>query len=168
MVRELDNERARGEGVVKRLDDPLDASTRAYERGRQEGLSRGLDVARTVSQLFDLSLSGLEVIRQSHDHLSGQIDQLAAFIVDEVPGEPSQGQGAVETIIRVHRDAQQALAMYLRDLDAYRETIEREQKRADDWEQRAAEFAKLAGVELVVNDGTGAIDLDADDTPDEG
>lgn len=29
-----------------------------------------------------------------------QIDKLATFIIDEVPGEPSQSQGAVDTAIR--------------------------------------------------------------------
>ena len=33
--------------------------------------------------------------------------KLAQFIMDEVPGEPSENQGAVETIIRVVREQQQ-------------------------------------------------------------
>ena len=32
-----------------------------------------------------------------------QIDRLARFIMDEVPGEPSQSQGAVDTAIRIIR-----------------------------------------------------------------
>lgn len=32
-----------------------------------------------------------------------QIDRLATFIMDEVPGEPSQSQGAVDTAIRLIR-----------------------------------------------------------------
>lgn len=38
--------------------------------------------------------------------LDSQITCLAQFIMDEVPGEPSQNQGAVETIIRVVRESQ--------------------------------------------------------------
>jgi hypothetical protein len=34
-----------------------------------------------------------------------QIDRLATFIMDEVPGEPSQSQGAVDTAIRIIRTA---------------------------------------------------------------
>lgn len=33
-----------------------------------------------------------------------QIDRLAEFIMNEVPGEPSMSQGAVETAIRLIRD----------------------------------------------------------------
>jgi len=32
-----------------------------------------------------------------------QIDRLARFIMEEVPGEPSQSQGAVDTAIRLLR-----------------------------------------------------------------
>ena len=39
--------------------------------------------------------------------LNAQITTLAQFIMDEVPGEPSENQGAVETIIRVVREQQQ-------------------------------------------------------------
>ena len=35
-----------------------------------------------------------------------QIDRLARFIMEEVPGEPSQSQGAVDTAIRIIRSAQ--------------------------------------------------------------
>lgn len=35
----------------------------------------------------------------------GQIDELAAFILAEVDGEPSRSEGAVDTAIRVLRDA---------------------------------------------------------------
>lgn len=39
------------------------------------------------------------------ERLRGQIDELAYFIIHEVPGEPSQSQGAVETAIRIMRAA---------------------------------------------------------------
>jgi hypothetical protein len=41
---------------------------------------------------------------------SDQIDRLAKYIMAEVPGEPSQSEGAVDTAIRVMRDMQARLA----------------------------------------------------------
>jgi hypothetical protein len=38
---------------------------------------------------------------QVNESPSSQIDRLAAFILEKVPGEPSQSQGAVDTAIRV-------------------------------------------------------------------
>jgi len=38
------------------------------------------------------------------ESLKSQIDRLAAFIMEEVPGEPSQNEGAVDTAIRVIRE----------------------------------------------------------------
>lgn len=38
--------------------------------------------------------------------LQGQIDKLADFILEEVEGEPSQSEGAVDTAIRVIRGLQ--------------------------------------------------------------
>ena len=37
---------------------------------------------------------------EDKNSLAGQIDQLAKFILKEVPGEPARSEGAVETIIR--------------------------------------------------------------------
>ena len=42
--------------------------------------------------------------------LRGQIDRLASVIIAEVPGEPSQSEGACDTAIRVLRDQRQQLA----------------------------------------------------------
>lgn len=39
-----------------------------------------------------------------------QIDRLAAFIMNEVPGEPSQSEGAVDTAIRWMRERLATLA----------------------------------------------------------
>ena len=36
-------------------------------------------------------------------HLSGEIDRLARFIMDEIEGEPSEDEGAVDTAIRLLR-----------------------------------------------------------------
>lgn len=57
--------------------------------------------------------------------LKSQVDRLAKFIVAEIPGEPSQSEGAVDTAIRLLR-TQQA------DLTSHEETIRRvEQANAD-------------------------------------
>lgn len=40
---------------------------------------------------------------KSDESLQKQIDRLAKFIMDEIPGEPSQNEGAVDTAIRLLR-----------------------------------------------------------------
>jgi hypothetical protein len=57
--------------------------------------------------------------------LTAEIDRLARYIMDEVPGEPSQSQGAVDTIIRVHRA-----------LLAERETLRAELRVSGAWKLR--------------------------------
>ncbi len=37
----------------------------------------------------------------AHESLDSQIDRLAKFIVEHIPGEPSQSEGAVDTAIRI-------------------------------------------------------------------
>jgi hypothetical protein len=51
---------------------------------------------------------GGPVIRTDNapEPLAQQVERLAAFITAEVPGEPSQSQGAVDTAIRIIREAQ--------------------------------------------------------------
>lgn len=41
-----------------------------------------------------------------------QIDRLAKFIMEEVPGEPSEDQGAVDTAMRLIRDKVDAEALH--------------------------------------------------------
>jgi hypothetical protein len=43
--------------------------------------------------------------RHEGENAQAQIDRLASFIMHEVPGEPSQSQGAVDTAIRIIRDS---------------------------------------------------------------
>lgn len=40
-----------------------------------------------------------------HEHLREQIDRLATFIMDNLPGEPSQDEGAVDCAIRLLGEA---------------------------------------------------------------
>lgn len=58
------------------------------------------DVAEYAGGAYDL----FEIIsdeRATVNDLSGQIDRLAGFILNSVPGEPSQSEAAVDTAIRV-------------------------------------------------------------------
>lgn len=48
------------------------------------------------------------------DQRSGQIDTLASFIMQEVEGEPSESQGAVDTAIRIITQLQERV----RELEA--------------------------------------------------
>lgn len=47
-----------------------------------------------------------EKLIDSHQHLSNEIDRLALFIMDNVPGEPSKSQGAIDTAIRLLSERQ--------------------------------------------------------------
>jgi hypothetical protein len=39
------------------------------------------------------------------ESLESQVDRLAKFIMDQIPGEPSQSEGAIDTAIRLLRAA---------------------------------------------------------------
>lgn len=55
--------------------------------------------------------NGLENAVQTANEFSRQINFLADFLLNEVSGEPSQNQGAVDTAIRVIRELQKKLAL---------------------------------------------------------
>ena len=52
------------------------------------------------------SLRAIEKFTQAVGELNSraQVDKLAAFILDYIPGEPSKNEGAVDTAIRLLRD----------------------------------------------------------------
>lgn len=52
-------------------------------------------------------------------HLQHQTDQLATFILEGVPGEPSQGRGAVETAMRIITALQKEVATLRAELLAF-------------------------------------------------
>jgi hypothetical protein len=54
--------------------------------------------------MSEFDFTRAEVAEQRVRELELQIDSLARFIVEEVPGEPSQSEGAVDTAIRVMRN----------------------------------------------------------------
>ena len=51
-------------------------------------------------------LASEEIARRHSENLDDQIKRLARFIADEVPGEPSRSEGAVDTAIRIIREQQ--------------------------------------------------------------
>ena len=51
------------------------------------------------------------------ESLESQIERLAKFIMEEIPGEPSQDGGAVDTTIRIMRAQQTAWKTFQQELD---------------------------------------------------
>ena len=47
---------------------------------------------------------GYEISSQDNEYLRSQIVKLGDFITDEIPGEPSANEGAVDTAIRLLKD----------------------------------------------------------------
>lgn len=62
--------------------------------------------------------------------LSSQVDRLARFIVENIPGEPSHSEGAIDTAIRL-------LGQHTAELAAVRVMLERTQKAARHWHDQA-------------------------------
>lgn len=83
-----------------------DAREQAFETwgGRLHGRSTPLR-----KRAFD---AGWDAAMQARPDLEGQIERLAKFIMDEVPGEPSESGSAVDTAIRWMRTAMQARPEY--------------------------------------------------------
>ena len=63
-----------------------------------------------LNNLYPMTIERLATLLREKEEAEGQIKQLADFIVAEVPGEPSQSQGAVETAVRVMRPPAATLA----------------------------------------------------------
>jgi len=53
-----------------------------------------------------------ELIDRDRADLKGQIDDLASYIMDHVPGEPSQNEGAVYCAIRVMEKQAEEIKQY--------------------------------------------------------
>jgi hypothetical protein len=81
----------------------------------------GWEEAQDASASDVVEVANLMSERHAHQQamqgLQGQIDQLAKFIMANVPGEPSQSQGAVETAIRII-DRLQAEVERLEEIEA--------------------------------------------------
>jgi hypothetical protein len=77
-------------GAFVTMDRDLRAQLAEVEKERDEVKSRLIS-----------ALSRIEVLKAERDALGGQINRLANFIMSEVPGEPSQSEGAVDCAIRI-------------------------------------------------------------------
>jgi hypothetical protein len=53
------------------------------------------------AQDVDRMISRIATLEEQHAFLSEQISKLADYIMENVPGEPSQSEGAVDTAIRI-------------------------------------------------------------------
>jgi len=160
------------------MTSKLDAETRAFVQGK---LSATQDSQRRVSRASELAEYEIaRLTREREDaaeeslQLQSQIEQLGAFIIATIPGEPSQSQGAVDTAIRIigeeHRLRSQAEAL----LSEANGGAERLQRKID---EQAATIAQLRGepvsIELANRLGMahveqrelGAIEYDDDAAP---
>lgn len=89
--------------LIERL---ITAKDDDHERGCQMRFAMctcGFDdaCARTAGEAADAILA----LGRERDALRSQVHQLADFIMNEVPGEPSLNEGAVECAIRIIRTA---------------------------------------------------------------
>lgn len=60
---------------------------------------------RCMHLFMNIKVDGLNMEFRDNTPLQEQVDALAKFIIAEIPGEPSRSGGAVETAIRLLRDA---------------------------------------------------------------
>lgn len=74
----------------------------------KEELRLNIEALKTDKLIFNKKvdakiemLGEVEKLMNSHQHLSNEIDRLAEFIINNVEGEPSENQGAVDTAIRL-------------------------------------------------------------------
>lgn len=101
-------------GPEEPSDDPTAGATEVQLRHGMTRLLHALkergdsdpkqDVIDQVLALFDRgdkALIELDRMVELHDDLSRQTGQLATYIMDEIPGEPSQDEGAVECAVRL-------------------------------------------------------------------
>ena len=65
-----------------------------------------LRVEKWVNNIEQEVKKEFEKLIDSHQRLSNEIDRLALFIMDNVPGEPSKSQGAIDTAIRLLSERQ--------------------------------------------------------------
>lgn len=101
---------------------------RAWGRGRGSSLAMSQEKADALDALLARALvAGQGVVQESEagESLRSQVDRLAAYILSDVPGEPSQSQGAIDTAIRVMGQSRSVLVARDAELEAARGLIER-------------------------------------------
>jgi len=110
------------------MTNKLDAHTRAFVQGK---LSATQDSQRRVHMAGEIAeyeigklVSEREDANEESLQLQSQIEQLGAFIIATIPGEPSQSQGAVDTAIRIIGEQHAALQRSEQMLAEANHTIE--------------------------------------------
>lgn len=101
------------------LEQRLIAAERRVEELQSENLAISSDLARAQQDrdrawkhMDDAINDGLwtaRTIAKQRDDLHSQIKKLADFIIEEIPGEPSTSDGAVDVAIRLLRNYIQAI-----------------------------------------------------------
>lgn len=83
----------------KQIDKFMDTFFTITEHGETINFTNNLKV-----ELESFLVESLQEVREETiKHMDGQIEKLADFIMNEIPGEPSQSEGAVDTAIRLLR-----------------------------------------------------------------
>lgn len=158
--------RAHNWGVEKDEDEELDEDEREEVYvlwGALDGAGRrhvfGLleDKARH-EELIDVKAER-DRLEESAGFLAAQIDKLAHFIVDEVPGEPSESEGAVDTAIRLirHRKRLQQKLNRRRAPPPDVHTRRRSDLKNDNWEFAYAEADSRTGEAMAPDERRGWI-----------
>lgn len=75
------------------------------ELGSEESIEVLGSLHKIIDEASELFPGGIDELLapDTSESLESQVDRLATFITSEVTGEPSQNQGAIDTIIRVVR-----------------------------------------------------------------
>lgn len=95
------------EAAAKAMYDADDAYRVSWDSQPMDGVKAWY--RQMTRYAIDAALVGVRPVEELHvagrdDQLATkQIEKLAQFIMDEVPGEPSQSEGAVDTAIRLLR-----------------------------------------------------------------
>jgi len=60
---------------------------------------------REIINMKNISIQEFDKLFAEHQKLAHEIDRLATFIMQEIDGEPMQNQGAIDTAIRLLKEA---------------------------------------------------------------
>ena len=134
------------------MTNKLDAHTRAFVQGK---LSATQDSQRRVARAAELAEYEIDrLTREREDaneeslQLQAQIEQLGAFIMATIPGEPSQSQGAVDTAIRIIGNEHQQRVQAEQMLSEANGIIERLQRSHDVMERKLTSETPRTSMEL--------------------
>jgi hypothetical protein len=166
-------------GLLKMMEEDLENANpeRAVEvvqadRCLAEGAANEIDQRfpnwKATPTMRGYAIAVAAHVAARHRTASEQIERLAEFIMFEIPGEPSESQGAVDTVIRWIRAALPATApseemveRVARAIHAYRQAEGFSGEAA--WEQEAARIRNLylgtarAAIAAIVPEGGGGV-----------